>query len=478
MSRPVRRTHLTPKEREGVIAAIRRTGSALAAARECGVNYKTASRLRGEALPDTVNPSPEIQAEVLEVWERSGRCRKTAADRLGWAPIYFNQVLGVTLALLREESVGGRAHDGFVVREQTTAYDADDQVTGSWVREGPQVSTAPGGEDAGEARDGHGAYQIKGVSTLYDAEGNQRAQWVKTSLDQERRLEGLRVAAAAMSETLPRLAPLAAPAETVGHLCNLYTLTDCHVGMLAWHKEGGADWDVKIAERTLVDCFAQMIVSAPPARLAVVNQLGDFLHYDSLVAVTPTSGHHLDADGRFSKMVAAAIRILRRVVDLALQRHAEVRLVLAEGNHDIASSVWLRQMFKALYEHEPRVSVDDSELPYYVVQHGRTMLCLHHGHLTKKANLPLLFAAQFPVIWGATTKRYAHTGHEHHVHAKEHSGITVLQHPTLAARDAYAARGGWISERQATAITYHSAFGEVGRTTVTPEMLDAGDSHT
>ena len=144
---------------------------------------------------------------------------------------------------------------------------------------------------------------------------------------------------------------------------------------------------------------------------------------------------------------------------------------MAEGNHDITSSIWLRLMFKALYEREPRVLVLDSPLPYYAYQHGKTMLAFHHGHLKKNDQLPLLFAAQFPVLWGATTKRYAHTGHRHHVEEKEHSGMLVVQHPTLAARDAYAARGGWIAERQVRAITYHAEFGEVARNTVLPEML-------
>lgn len=39
--------------------------------------------------------------------------------------------------------------------------------------------------------------------------------------------------------------------------------------------------------------------------------------------------------------------------------------------------------------------------------------------------------------------------------------------------DAYAARGGWVAERQATAMTFHSRFGLVARNTVTPEMLEA-----
>jgi hypothetical protein len=184
-------------------------------------------------------------------------------------------------------------------------------------------------------------------------------------------------------------------------------------------------------------------------------------------------GHVLDAAGRYSQMVQAAIRVLRRVVDLALMCHEEVHVLFVEGNHDLAGSMWLRLMFGALYENEPRLTVNDSEVPYYVLRHGCTMLAFHHGHMSKNASLPLLFAAQFPAIWGATTKRYAHCGHRHHVEEKEHAGMTVVQHPTLAARDAYAARGGWIAERAATCITYHEAYGQVARTIVTPEMLRA-----
>mgnify|MGYP006147803057 CR=1 FL=1 len=61
--------------------------------------------------------------------------------------------------------------------------------------------------------------------------------------------------------------------------------------------------------------------------------------------------------------------------------------------------------------------------------------------------------------------------HRHHLEEKEHSGMIVFQHPTLAARDAYAARGGWHALRSATAVTYHRAYGEVGRSTASPDML-------
>jgi len=316
---------------------------------------------------------------------------------------------------------------------------------------------------------------LKGTSTLYK-NGEPVLQWVKTRADAAQLEEFMRAAAAAMAEELPRARPARAPRATNDQLASVYTLTDSHVGALCWNRENldpNGDWDLAIAERTLTGCFEHMVKASPPARVGIVAQLGDFLHSDGLEAKTPTSGHILDQDGRFPKVVQTAIRILRRVIGFALEQHEKVVVLMCEGNHDLASSVWLRAMFKALYENEPRVEVIDSELPYYVYQHGETMLAWHHGHLKKNDQLPLLFASQFPKVWGATTRRYAHTGHRHHFEEKEHSGMSVVQHSTLAARDAYAARGGWMNDRQCTAITYHAEFGQVCRNTVTPEMVAA-----
>jgi biotin operon repressor len=314
-------------------------------------------------------------------------------------------------------------------------------------------------------------HSVKGVSTLYNSEGEMAAQWVKTRVDEGQQQLALDAAVKALCERVKPQARIPRPKGLDSHLCNLYTITDYHMGMLAWKRETGDDWDVRIAENLLVAAFAQMVKSAPAAKVGVVNQLGDFLHYDSMAAITPTSHNVLDSDSRFAKVVECSIRVLRKLVNMALEKHERVHVVMAEGNHDIASSVWLREIFSALYENEPRVTVDKSPLPYYAFQHGKAMLCFHHGHLSKVGELPLLFAAQFPKMWGDCTKRYAHTGHLHHVHEKEHPGIVITQHQTLAARDAYAARGGWIADRSAQAITYHDQFGEVGRVRVSPEML-------
>lgn len=314
-------------------------------------------------------------------------------------------------------------------------------------------------------------FVVKGTSTLYK-DGVAKIQWVKTKLDEKQVEEAIKSAVEALTEgSRGEYDPLPPPEVGNEKLCNLFTFTDCHVGMLTWHKETGDDWDLKIAERTLCAAFDHLVNSSATADTAIILQLGDFMHFDGLDAVTPLHRNQLDADGRFSKVVAVAVRVLRYIIDGALKRHKFVHVVMAEGNHDIASSVWLRHLFALLYEREPRVAVNDSETPYYVYQHGRVLLGFHHGHIKKSEGLPSLFAAEHRKKWGETDKCYIHTGHRHHVEEKEFPGAKVIQHATITGRDSYAARGGWVSEREMTSITYHADFGQVARNTVTPEML-------
>lgn len=312
-------------------------------------------------------------------------------------------------------------------------------------------------------------YYVKGKSQYYNKDGNPAGVWVKSELDKQRLHEMMLDAIDDACKELPRLKPIPSPELTLSDFINLYTLSDLHVGMLCSHRENlQSNWDLKIAEETIIDCFGRMIATSIDAEECIINQLGDMLHTDGMMPVTPTSKHILDTDGRFGKVVEAAIRIMRKIVDMALHKHSKVTLIIAEGNHDIASSIWLRRMFCVLYENEPRVKVIDSDLPYYVTTFGETMIGAHHGHLKNNSQLPLLFAAQFAKEWGSTTKRYCHTGHRHHLDIKEYSGMTVIQHPTLAARDSHASRGGWQSDSRAISFTYHKTQGEVAANYVYP----------
>jgi len=319
------------------------------------------------------------------------------------------------------------------------------------------------------------AHVVKGTSTLYGDDGAIKQQWVKTDLDREKLEQLAKEFIDAASESIKREPPRAL--KTKGQhadLCNLYIATDYHLGMLAWGEETrGDDWDVSIAEDLLVNWFRAAIAQSPKAQQAVAGFLGDGIHQDGFAAVTPTSGHNLDADSRYQKIVRTWIRARRRIMRMLLDKYPKIVLIEAEGNHSPATDAVMREWWAALYEDEPRVEVDTSPDPYYCVEWGQTSLFFHHGHRKKPAQVDDVSAAKFREVWGRTKHSYAHMGHLHHRDVKETNLMVVEQHRTLAAADAYASSHGWLSGREAQCITYHKDYGEVGRVIITPEMLSA-----
>lgn len=313
---------------------------------------------------------------------------------------------------------------------------------------------------------------IKGVSALVDGQGREVAKWIKTAADADSQLAAMQAAVEAFKEEIPRAEPVAAPIYFEDDLLCQYTITDAHLGALAWNEEtGSGDYDLSIGEKLVMDWFASAISVAPPAKRAVFAQLGDFLHYDSFKSVTPEHGHLLDGDTRYPKMVRAAIRIVRRVIGMLLLKHQQVDVIMADANHDPSSEVWLREMMAAFYEDEPRIRVDTSPGTYSMIEHGAVTLFYHHGHRRGTGNVDSVFVGKFREAYGRTRFSYAHVGHRHSDELKTTNLMKVEQHETLAAPDAYAANGGWLSGRSAKVIFYHKQAGEVGRSVMTPEMV-------
>tara|TARA_R100001510_G_C7656966_1_gene217772 strand:+ start:1542 stop:2720 length:1179 start_codon:yes stop_codon:yes gene_type:complete len=314
-------------------------------------------------------------------------------------------------------------------------------------------------------------YHLKGTSTLLDGDGEIKQQWVKTDKDKVAEFEIAKEIYEDLAKDVKRLPSVKSPRKCDSDLLNFYVLTDCHIGMLAWGEEGGRDWNLQIAEDVIIDAFRSMVAQSPSAEKCIIAQLGDLLHWDSMIPVTPASGHILDSSGRYAQVVSIAVKIIRTVMDDALKKHKIVHAVMATGNHDSSGSIWLRQLLAALYENESRVTVDLSPKPFYSHRHGSTMLAMHHGHLVKPPSLPGMFAATESEMWGKTKYRYAHIGHRHTAKLMESEigGMHVIEHPTLAARDAYASHHGYFSNSGARATTYHKDHGECGSVVVRPK---------
>lgn len=315
--------------------------------------------------------------------------------------------------------------------------------------------------------DGH---KIKGVSTFYDDMGNPVRQWVKSQTDEHRQFEILCERIDKALEGIKPFKPTKPVKETDSNLLSLLTITDFHLGMYAWEAETGDDWNVEIARDVFLNSIHDMIQACPKSGTGMLCQLGDFLHWDGILSITPSSGHILDADTRYGKLVELAMSVMAEAVRMMLKKFGKVVVVSAEGNHDISGSIWLRKYIKHLFASEPRLSVIDNEFPYYAYLHGETMLAFHHGHKVKLGNLHKLFASEprFREMWGKANYTYIATGHYHHESVVEDGGAIAEMHPTLAGRDAYAARGGWVSRRGAKVITYDKKEGEIARVTVRP----------
>lgn len=337
------------------------------------------------------------------------------------------------------------------------------------------LTTTPAGTYVKQRKE-HGEHYtptlpVKGKTTLVDAEGRIMMQHIMERDTAERQAEALRAMVAALKEDLPRVNITPAPQGTQANLLNQFTITDNHFGMLSWREETGSDYDLRIAEQLLLDWFAAAIDLAPDAHTAVLAQIGDLMHHDALESVTPAHRHVLDADSRLQKVIRVVIRTIRRIIDMLLQKHHHVHVIMASGNHDPASSAWLREMLAVMYEDEPRISVDNSPSLYYAYEWGKTALMYHHGHKRGVNNVDATLAGTFRELYGRSKYAYAHVGHRHSDEGRKSGLMYVEQHETLAAPDAYAAGGGWLSGRSAKVITYSKDHGEVGRLTLRPEMV-------
>lgn len=277
-------------------------------------------------------------------------------------------------------------------------------------------------------------------------------------------------------ENLKPVKPVKSPVRSVADLLNLYVITDFHMGMLAYAPETGDDWDTNIAKNVLINAIKEMAERSPDAEEGLFCELGDFLHFDSLESITPTSGHLLDSDTRYDRLVDVTLSTMIECVDILARKHKKLKVVIAEGNHNLSGSVWVRKALKQVYKNNKRITIDDTCFPYYAHLHGEIMLGFHHGHKVKNKSLPALFASEprYRDMWGKASYTYIHTGHTHQKEqdSSEYGGAIVERHQTLTSRDAYAARGGWVSKRAANQITYHQKKGEIGRVVVYPDIAD------
>jgi hypothetical protein len=308
-------------------------------------------------------------------------------------------------------------------------------------------------------------YKITGISTLTDANGDVKAQWVKTKEGESDPLEVAELLKDAFQDYETKREPTPVPDLVARELLTLLPVNDLHLGMFAWGRETEQNWDLKIAERVLGAAYEDVIARSPASGTGVVLVGGDLFHSDNNRNRTEKNGNPLDVDGRYPKVMEAAGKLVVKACDAMLARHGKLVIRVLPGNHDTHSAVAVTYFLLAWYREDPRVFVDTDPSLFWWYRFGRVMFGSTHGHEAKITQMPSIMAHRRAEDWGKTKFRYVHGFHLHHTakYATEGQGVISEIHQAPIPQDAWHFGSGFLSGRSVQAITYHEDYGEVGR---------------
>ena len=183
-----------------------------------------------------------------------------------------------------------------------------------------------------------------------------------------------------------------------------------------------------------------------------INLLGDIFHSDSMVLGTTTKGTRIDDVDMVTAIEEAKMFVETIVLDARCYAN-NVFVNMVVGNHDLSISYVFGQYLKARFQ--------DTSIKFNVnLQHrfacrvnDNIMMCLAHGDLGRR-NLPMIFATEYPGIWGATKERVCFTGHLHHQKKEvtspvdDKDGMTIYQQPTIKPNDYYEIKNGYVTSKK------------------------------
>lgn len=396
--------------------------------------------------------TPLTDAELKEAIDLRAQHPSTAAAALA-AGLPVNTLKHrLKLASLRGLNGFDPVLEGFQLKKTSTQTGPDGETQKSWVQQVPEpgeVFVMPQGQIT------------KGVSALVDAEGRTVLKWIKTKAEDvvPMMVEALK---AVFKETeRAQLIPM--QDDFSDQLLSVYPIADQHNGLMAWGKETGEAYDLKIGIDRLRNSMETLVSMAPKSYEAIILNLGDWQHTDDAKNMTPGHQNILDVDSRYFKILSAGIRLMKDCIDLALQKHGHVTVRNLPGNHDPHASIALTVALAEFYSDEPRVTIDMDPSDFFYYRFGETLIGATHGHKMKPDRMAMNMAVTRREDWGATKYHYFYFGHIHHETVKEVGDVRCESFQTLAAKDAFSASHGYNAGQSLSSITIHETNGEVGR---------------
>jgi hypothetical protein len=163
-------------------------------------------------------------------------------------------------------------------------------------------------------------FTIDRLSVHTDKAGD-TSGWAIMNRDKEELVQFLELVVEACKDIPPAPQLLTPSGFTAEDWLTVYPIVDHHLGMYSWARETGQNYDLAIAERALLGTLDRLFQDGTASETALLLGLGDWFHADNTQNVTEKSGHPLDVDGRYAKVLQLGVKLWRRAIDRARLKH-------------------------------------------------------------------------------------------------------------------------------------------------------------
>lgn len=295
--------------------------------------------------------------------------------------------------------------------------------------------------------------------------GEVKNEWVRFAIDDEIFIGQVQDAITAFCEEATPITPQGrSPIECNEDVIPWINIGDAHFGMLAHASETGYDFNLEIAEREMKGAIGILIDECMPVERMVIQDMGDFTHYDNTSQVTERSRNPLDCSLTYPDMIQVYSRTMRWMVEKALTKAKVVDVIINQANHSRSNDWWMAELLRVTYGHTGRVNVLCNKSPFIGYRMGNTLVMSHHSDLVKPRQLAEVMTVDFRKDYGETEFHYVDIGHIHHeMVVKQHPSVKVESFNQLARPDKHAHWHGYRNRNSLTMVYRSKKYGELGR---------------
>jgi hypothetical protein len=244
-------------------------------------------------------------------------------------------------------------------------------------------------------------------------------------------------------------------------------IPDLHFDKLAWHKETGKDWDIKISSAAFLTTIDDLISKASVYNVdRILFPVGNDLFNADTIDNLTTHGTKQIVDGRWKK----AFPMARKLMIIAIEKLAQIApvdVIIITGNHDEQKTFYLGDSLECWFHNNKNVSVDNSPKKRKYYDYGNTLIGYTHGKDEKVDRLPMILANEAKEQFSKTNYHEWHLGDKHHkkdikfTPTEEVDGIIIRFLSSLTALDEWHYSKGYLSKQAGQGFIYDKKNGWV-----------------